>query len=184
MKLKIIEISDELSLKPLEEGDEKHIFAALDSERGYFGEWLPFVEFTKSEADSLDFVKSVLSMPEAFFEPAFTIWFKSEFAGLVGFKETDFLNKKSEIGYWLREEFQKKGIMTRSVAALLRFAFEERGINRIQIKVAPENLRSRGIPERLGFKFEGIERDSELVKGDLFRDAEVYSMLKREVVLK
>ena len=167
-------------MKPLEEGDEKHIFAALDSDRGYFGEWLPFVEFTKSESDSRDFVKSVVSMPEAFYEPVFTVWYKSEFAGLAGFKETDFLNRKSEIGYWLCREFQGRGIMTRSVRALVKFGFEERGMNRIQIKCAPANLRSRRIPERLGFKLEGTERDSELVKGDVFRDAAVYSLLKRE----
>lgn len=184
MRLEIIKISNELYLKPLELGDEKQIFAAFDSNRRYFEEWLPFVESTRSESDSRDFVKSVVSMPEAFYEPVFTVWYKSEFAGLAGFKGTDFFNKKSEIGYWLCEEFQKKGIMTRSVEALLRFAFEEREINRIQIKVAPENLKSRRIPERLGFKLEGIERDSELVKGDLFRDAAVYSMLKREFVLK
>lgn len=180
MKTEIIKISDELCLRPLEPGDEKHIFAALDSDRDYFGEWLPFVEFTKSESDSLDFVKSLLSMPEAFREPVFTIWFRSGFAGLAGFKETDFLNRKSEIGYWLCREFQGRGIMTDSVRALVKFGFSEFGLNRIMIKCAPGNIKSNNIPKRLGFSLEGVERDSEFVKDGVFRDANVWSVLKRE----
>ena len=120
-------------------------------------------------------------MPEECKEWQFAIFCGSDFAGLAGFKGTDRLNRKSEIGYWLCGKFQNHGIMTDSVKTLIKFGFSELGLNRIQIKCAPENVKSNKIPERLGFTLEGIERDSEFVKEGVFRDANVWSLIKKDV---
>jgi len=180
--MKIITVRDNIFLKELEIGDAAHIFKAIDSQREYLGEWLPFVEFTKSVKDSLEYVNTVVSMPENYKEWQFAVFCGDDFAGLAGFKGTDRLNRKSEIGYWLCEEFQHRGIMTDSVRALIKFGFSELGLNRIMIKCAPGNEKSGRIPQRLGFTFEGTERDSEFVKEGVFRDAEVWSLLKKEFI--
>lgn len=88
--------------------------------------------------------------------------------------------KRAEIGYWLSEKYQKKGIVTQSVSTLLDYAFSELGLNRVQIRCAVGNIPSKNIPRRLGFLFEGIERDGELLSDNQFTDIEVYSILKRE----
>ena len=178
--MKVIRVSKDLFLKELELGDVEHIFKTIDSQRGYLGEWLPFVEFTKSVKDSLDYVNSVVTMPEECKEWQFAIFCGDDFAGLAGFKGTDRINRKSEIGYWLKEEFQNRGIMTEAVHALIKFGFSELGLNRIQIKCAPDNIKSNKIPQRLGFTLEGVERDSEFVRVGVFRDANVWSFLKKE----
>ena len=180
--MKILTVKDDIFLKELEISDAAHIFKAIDSQREYLGEWLPFVEFTKSVKDSLDYVNSVVTMPEDCKEWQFSVFCGDDFAGLAGFKGTDRLNRKSEIGYWLRQEFQHRGIMTDSVRALIKFGFSELDLNRIQIKCAPENVESNKIPERLGFTFEGIERDSEFVRDGVFRDANVWSLLKKDLL--
>lgn len=179
--MKIITVKDNIFLKELELNDAEHIFKAVDSQREYLGEWLPFVEFTKSVKDSLDYVNSVVTMPEGCKEWQFSVFCGDDFAGLAGFKGTDRLNRKSEIGYWLKEEFQHRGIMTETVRALMKFGFSELGLNRIQIKCAPENVKSNKIPQRLGFTLEGIERESEFVKEGVFRDANVWSLIKKDV---
>jgi ribosomal-protein-serine acetyltransferase len=66
--------------------------------------------------------------------------------------------------------------MTRSVAALVRYAFEVYGLNRVEIRVGTENGRSRAIPERLGFSHEGTLHAAEWVS-DRFIDHEVYGLL-------
>ena len=114
------------------------------------------------------------------FEYVFAIRNQNEFIGLIGLKSTDKVNKKTEIGYWLSEKYQKQGIMTKSVSKLCDFAFNELGINRIQIKCAVGNDPSKNIPKRLNFKFEGIERDGELLTGNVYTDLEVYSKLKND----
>jgi ribosomal-protein-serine acetyltransferase len=176
-----IQIDKDIELRQLEEPDAKDIFRVIDNERLYLGKWLPFVELTREISDTVEYVKSVINAPEDRFEYVFVIRYRNEFVGLIGFKDTDKLNKKTEIGYWLSEKYQKKGIMTSSVEALCNFVFEKQGINRIQIKCAVGNIPSKKIPQRLGFIFEGIERQGELLSGDVFIDLEIYSKLKNDV---
>lgn len=175
-----IQVDRIIELEQLKQSDVADIFHTIDSQREYLGKWLPFVEYTKIIEDTKFFVDSVVNAPEDKFEYIFTIRNKNEFIGLIGFKSTDKLIRKTEIGYWISEEYQKQGIMTKSVSKLCDFAFNEQGINRIQIKCAVGNEPSKNIPKRLKFKFEGIERDGELLSNKNFTDLEVYSKLKND----
>ncbi len=174
----IIKINTEIELKQLEQSDSRDIFETIDSQRKYLGKWLPFVALTKEISDTEKFVDSVVNAPKNKFEYVFTIRKQNKFIGLIGFSNTDKLNKKTEIGYWLSEKYQKQGIITKSVEELCDFAFNKQSINKVQIKCAVENKPSIKIPQKLGFKFEGIERDGELLTGNVFTDLEIYSKLK------
>lgn len=176
----LIKIDKKLALKQLKRSDAKEIFTAIDSQRRYLGKWLAFVAQTKKLADTENFINSVVDAPEDKFNFVFTIRKENKFIGLIGFNNTDGLNKKTQLGYWLLEEFQQEGIMTRSVEKLCQFAFEEQNINRIAIKCARGNIASKRIAKRLNFKFEGIERQGGFLRGNLFVDMEVYSKLKSD----
>lgn len=178
--VKIIRVTESILLKLIEISDAEDIFKTIDSQREYLGKWLPFVCFTREIDDTRKYIRSILDSPMESREYVFVIHYNGEFAGLIGFKGTDRQNRKTEIGYWLSEHFQKKGIVTESVKALARFACDDLDINRIQIKCAVGNIPSRNIPRRLGFKLEGVERDGELLTGGRFTDLEVYSKLKNE----
>jgi len=175
-----IKIDTELELKQLNLSDSIEIFKIIDSQRDYLGKWLPFVAFTKEVKDTENFVKSIVNATEDKFEFVFTIRKADEFVGLLGFKDTDKQNKKTEIGYWLSENYQKQGIVTKSVKKICDFAFDELGVNRIQIKCAVNNTPSKNIPKKLGFVFEGIERQGELLSSNFYTDLEIYSKLKSE----
>lgn len=178
--MKKIVVNQNVVLKQIELSDTADIFNTVISQREYLGKWLPFVEFTKEIKDTENFVRSVVDTPEKIREFVFVIHFDGKFAGLAGFKDTDRLNRKTEMGYWLSYGFQKKGIMTESVKCLIKLAFEELNINRIQIRCAVGNTPSSNIPKKLGFKFEGIERDGELFPDGTFKNLEVYSQTKRD----
>ena len=66
--------------------------------------------------------------------------------------------------------------MTAAVRAYVDHAFATWKLNRVMIQAAVENARSRAIPERLGFREEGILREVERI-GDRMLDDVVYSML-------
>ena len=173
-------VTDRIVLKRIEMSDAADIFQTIDSQRKYLGKWLPFVKFTNNVADTEQFVNSIQDVPIEDREYVFVIRFDNHFAGIIGFKSTDRDNKKTEIGYWLSKHYQKKGIITLSLKRLIQFAWEEMGMNRIQIRCATGNIPSKRIPQRMGFRLEGIERDGELLSGDVFTDLEVYSLLRRD----
>jgi len=66
------------------------------------------------------------------------------------------------------------------VKTIIGFAFEELMLNRIQIKCAVGNLKSKKIPQKLKFVREGVERAGELLSDGNYTDLEVYSLLKSE----
>ena len=158
--------------------DAADIYQAIDQQRDYLGEWLPFVGFTTKVEVTQAFISSVLKVPVEERECVFTIRKEGHFIGVIGFRDTDKANRKTEMGYWLLKEHQGHGIMTQAVAKLCEFAFEKLALNRVQIKCAVGNVPSRKIPQRLNFTYEGIERAGERFSEKVYYDLEVYSKLK------
>lgn len=88
-------------------------------------------------------------------------------------------NKSTSIGYWLAEDAQGSGIMTKSCEAYIDHAFRDLDLHRIEIRCAVANARSRAVPERLGFASEGLIREAEWLN-DRFVDHVLYGLLSGE----
>jgi ribosomal-protein-serine acetyltransferase len=177
--MNVIKVDEDLSLIELRYSSAGEIFDAIIKNRPHLRRWLPFVDLTKKQSDTEQFIKSVKQSRATKPDLIYEVRLKKEFAGLIALKEVDYLQRKTEIGYWLAKEYEGKGIITRSSAALLDFCFGELELNRVQIKAATGNVQSLLVPERLGFKFEGIEREGEYLNGK-YVDLMVYSILKSE----
>lgn len=175
-----LSVNQNTILKQIELSDAKAIFAIIDSQRKYLGKWLPFVAHTHSIENTINFIKATIEMPAGLREYVFTIYYNNQFVGIAGLRDTDRINKKTEIGYWISEHMQGKGIVTNCVIKLIDFVFNELELNRIQIKTAIGNNQSSKLPKRIGFNFEGIERDGELYPDGSFKDLEIYSLLKKD----
>jgi ribosomal-protein-serine acetyltransferase len=174
-----IPVDDLVCLKKLQLRSSDTIFRAVDQNREHLRKWLPFVDLTLRKEDTENFIKSILHNHCPKKDIVYEIWMKKDFAGLIALKEIDAWNKRSEIGYWLLPRFERLGLITRSCKALLDLSFGTLDLNRIQIKAAIGNARSCLVPERLGFKMEGVERNGELHQ-DRYFDLLVYSMLKKD----
>jgi ribosomal-protein-serine acetyltransferase len=171
-----IEVGDDLEMRLLEESDAERLFALTEENRAYLRRWLPWLDDTTTVAHTQAFIRSSL---EQFAEDngfQLGIVYRRELAGVIGLHYVNRQNRKTEIGYWLAERFQGRGIMTRCCRALVDYAFKELGLNRVEIRCALENTRSRAIPERLGFTQEGVQKDAEWLY-DHFVDLVMYSML-------
>lgn len=173
----MIQITPVLSVRRAAMEDAPVIFETIQSERNFLKEWLPFVEKTKEIGDTEAFLKAGFAADE----PIFMMIHDNDFAGLIGFTNYDRDNHKAELGYWLKEKKQKQGIVSLSVPVMLRYGFENMALNRIQIKAAAENLKSRRVAESFRFKLEGMERDGELLSSGLYTDLAVYSLLRRDM---
>ncbi len=172
-------VNEQISLERIKYTHAFQVFQALDLNRAFLEPWLPFVQQTRCQEDTEGFIRTVITDRKAGGDEVFVLWYRNRFAGLVGLKDTDKQNKRTEIGYWLVEAMTGKGLVTRSVKALLDYLFTMNDMNRVQIKCAVGNGASAAIPKRLGFHFEGIERQGER-HGKHYLDLEVYSLLRLE----
>lgn len=64
--------------------------------------------------------------------------------------------KSATLGYWIGEEFSKKGIMTEGLNSLILYANKDIGISRIEAATLPNNAPSRRLLEKCNFKYEGV----------------------------
>lgn len=159
--------------------EERHadaLFALVDQNRFYLREWMPWLDGNTSPADTKVFIKASLEQYANSNGFQLAILFQDQLAGVIGYHRVDWTNGSTSIGYWLAEAFQGRGIMTRACRYLVDYAFRELNLNRVEIRCATGNHKSRAIPERLGFKYEGTVRQAEWLY-DHFVDHVVYGML-------
>ena len=102
-----------------------------------------------------------------------------EFLGSIGIHDIDRTEGRCNIGYFLAREARGRGVTTRAVTMLSRWAFENLPVDRIEIPVIVENVDSRRVAERAGYAFEGILRSHTVIKGTR-RDIAMYSLLRGE----
>lgn len=172
-------VDDEIEIRMLEESDTNEVFALVDRNREHLRRWLIWVDRSDSPEVTRQFIKDSRRRYENKEAMSAGIWYNGQLAGAIGIVQYDWYNRKMEIGYWVSTDRQGKGIITRSVAAMIEDAFQNLGLNRVEIQCATENLRSRAVPERLGFKRDGVMRESSLLNNE-FVDKVIYSMLASE----
>lgn len=163
------------TLRRLRAEDAPAIFRSIDTQREYLGRWLPFVASTERAEQTREVVAGMLADTT---NPVYTIRSGDAFAGLIGFKSADPANGIVEIGYWLREEHQHKGVMTAAVGALCGIAFNRLGMRRVEIRCAAGNLPSNRIPQRLGFRCDRVEDRAEQLSDGEWIDLKVYVLDK------
>lgn len=155
------------------------LFACIHANRLHLREWLGWVDYTQGVVDTEGFIERSLRqhVEQKGFQA--TIWFDGRLVGMIGHVGINHTHQMTEIGYWLAEGHQGKGIMTRACRAMVENAFDNLDLNRVEIRCAVANTKSRAIPERLGFTLEGIQRQA-IYLYDQFLDVALYSRVKSE----
>ncbi|KGP73420.1 GNAT family N-acetyltransferase [Pontibacillus yanchengensis] len=102
-----------------------------------------------------------------------------EFVASTGFHHIDWNVPKLEIGYWIHSKMSGNGYITEAVGKLTEFALNDLGCRRVAILCDYENMKSRAVPERLGYTLEGVLRNDDLsVDGTTLSDTCVYAKVK------
>ncbi|MCG8397438.1 GNAT family N-acetyltransferase [Bacillus atrophaeus] len=175
----LYKIDDDISLKLPELKDAERVFELTDHSREYLRQWLPWLDETTSVEDTKGFIQSCLKSYAENKSLTTFILYKGSIVGTAGYNQINWTDKVAYIGYWLGKEYQGYGIMTKAAKALTDYAFQELKLNRVDIRAAEENSKSRAIPERLGFVCEGRIRQAEWLY-DRYADHIVYGMLADE----
>jgi ribosomal-protein-alanine N-acetyltransferase len=86
----------------------------------------------------------------------------------------------AHIGYWVDERVAGRGVMPTAVALVVDHCFGAVGLHRIEVNIRPENVASRRVVEKLGFRLEGTRERFLHISGD-WRDHLTFALVREEV---
>ncbi len=175
-----IVVDEDIFLIPTVEIEPKVLFEFIDSNREHFGEFLSWVPFIKTIEDEKNYIEKLNNDETTI---GFSVFYKDKLVALTGFVEINKINKNAQIGYSLDKNFQGKGIMTRACKKIVEYGFKELDLQRIEIRAAVNNPKSKAVIKRLNAVYEGVSRNCYFLDGK-FLDCEVYSVLKSEYDVK
>lgn len=152
------------------------VFALVETNRDHLRPWLPWVDGTQTVADSEAFIVKTLKKFADGTDVPVGIFYQHQLVGHMSLMKIQ-LRHWAEIGYWISADYEGKGIVVASAKVLINYAFDELGLERVEILCRITNARSKALAQRLGFTSEGIVRHGEIHSG-IYYDFEQYSLLK------
>lgn len=156
-----------VKLDPTVENAER-LLSVINDNREFLGEFLEWVDgYTTTDKTLANIEKSYGDDKCAYF-----IMVDGEIAGKIGFVDAD--DNMGEISYWLAHGFNGRGIMTRALNKLTEMGFTDMGLNRIQLTLDKQNIRSAAVALRCGYECEGVLRKYFVLRGQP-RDMKMFS---------
>jgi len=174
-----IQVNEHLQLRLLRIEDAKQFLNTINSGRAYLREWLLWVDTLTTVEQMETNIKEAIENAEHGRSYRYGIFIDEHFIGVVEIKNINRFNDDAQIGYWLAEEWQGKGIMTDCVRALTLHCFNEFNLHRVSVSIVDANKKSRAVPERLNFVHEGTLRECMRYYG-VYYDEVIYGILKSD----
>lgn len=109
-------------------------------------------------------------------EYTFAVTANGKHIGGAGFRINLAFPHKCEIGYFVDRKYWGKGIATKIVGLLEKYIAENLNIVRIEIPMAKENISSRKVAIKAGYKKEGLMRKYVKI-GDRYHDSYLYAKI-------
>ncbi len=96
--------------------------------------------------------------------------------GGAGLNQFNTLHGFCNLGYWVRETWQRRGAATSATLALVEFAFTQLSLTRVEIVVLTDNTASAAIARKVGATLECVAKNR-LKHHGVPRDAHVFSIV-------
>jgi [ribosomal protein S5]-alanine N-acetyltransferase len=171
--------TERLLLRDLTEDD----WPAVLAYQGDPAYWRHRVADGTTPEEARDFVRRLVGLnreePRTKWVFAITLADTGELIGICSARRPDAESTYAETGYELGPAFWGRGYATEAARAMLRFAFAELGVHRVQASCGTSNEPSERVMKRLGMRREGVLREHGWVKGR-WEDELVYGILAHE----
>ena len=174
-----LQVDDEITLRTWTEDDVDPALEIVLRNREHLQTYMRWMTDDYSIESSRKFILEGIAHRLERKTLAFAILRDDRLVGSIGFNRLDWYARVCEIGYWIDYAEEGKGIITRACRALIDYAFDELGMNRVEIRCSTENIRSAAVPERLGFTKEGVLRQAEVLHGRA-HDFCIYGLLAED----
>jgi ribosomal-protein-alanine N-acetyltransferase len=133
-----------------------------------------------SRSDTLGYVQAINKGLEQNAGVVWAIEHEQRVIGSIGLDSMVFALRawridRAELGFWLAPEHWNKGLMTEAGDAVMQCAFKTIGLHKVTVGCISENVASRRVIEKLGFRYVGRLED------DVWRDGKWHSHLRYEL---
>jgi ribosomal-protein-serine acetyltransferase len=170
-----VELDDDRHLRVYQEADVNELHALIEANREDLARWMPWAA-GQDRRGTLGYLRASMRQIQADEGINTAIVERGRIVGSIGLHNVSWNDRSTNVGYWLAADARGRGTMTKAVFAFLGYAFDVWELHRVEIRAAVDNAPSRAIPERLGFREEGVLRQAQRV-GDRWLDLVVYAML-------
>lgn len=172
----ILRVDDEITLRLHDEAVVADLFALIQTNQAYLSAHLSWPVEHQTQTSTRRFIHKARHSYGQGQGIGTAIYYKGQLAGSVGLQIRNASIGSAEIGYWLGEALTGKGIITRSVRAMMDYSFTTLGLHKIIIRCATNNPKSAAIPIRLNFSEDGIEKHGAIIN-DQYIDFRIFRML-------
>lgn len=162
-------------------GDGKAVYAAMQNSMNELNPWMAWAQKEQSEQEVEANIRDAYAKFLTREDLRLHLFHKEtgELIGCSGMHRINWDVPKFEIGYWIDTRYSGKGYITEATEAITEFALNQLKAKRVEIRCDSRNVKSRAIPERLGFTLEGIIKNDELsADGKEIRDTCIFAKTK------
>jgi ribosomal-protein-serine acetyltransferase len=151
------DLGDGAALRPFRVEDADELHALIEANRDLLRPWMPWAD------QDLEGTRQYLrdaTIDTRDVQTAITL--DGRLVGAIGLVHPGGFPM---LGYWLDAGAQHRGIVTRAVQAYVEHAFADLGYERVELRAAVNNVRSRAVAERAGFQLVRTIPDAAVVNG-------------------
>jgi RimJ/RimL family protein N-acetyltransferase len=172
-------LTDNAELRPLEPWQADELAAHVSAAREHLERYLPWVGTVAELDGATTFLQGYADRQARGEGRIFGVWVDGKLSGGVLFRVWETERDLCEVGVWLAPEVLGRGLVTRAVTAMIDWAFQVRGMHRVEWRCAAANERSSAVARRLGMTLDGTLREAFPHDG-VRHDVEVWSVLATE----
>ncbi|PIE07170.1 MAG: 30S ribosomal protein S5 alanine N-acetyltransferase [Rhodobacterales bacterium] len=175
--------TERMTLRPPQHGDHADWAALRDRSRDFLTPWEP--TWAKDHLSRRSFGNRVFwanrSINQGTALPLFLI--RRADNALLGALTLDNIRRgpaqAGTTGYWIGAPHARAGYMREALAAVVHYAFTELDLSRLEAGCLPENAASRGLLEKVGYKYEGVAQSYLQINGR-WRNHVLYANLRAD----
>lgn len=165
---------DDLVLRPWTDSDVDALVSGCNDPE--VARWIPTIPHLYTTEDARAFIRRDVQGDH----DAFAIELEGRVVGGigVGLNSHDY---RATMGYWVAAGIRGRGVCTRALRLLTRYALDELVVQRVELVTDPDNVASQRVAEKVGFQREGVLRAHLRHPDGRIRDSVMFSLLPGEL---
>ena len=174
---------DNYLIRQLSTNDTTDFFLLVDKNRKRLEDF-----FSGTVAKNKDIESTRVFIPEVIDKAAQRISYSfvitasssQKLIGYIDIKSIDWNIPKAELGYFIDQHYEGRGILTKALSKIITYCFDTLQINKLLVRTHEANIGSRKMVEKNGFRVEGIIRNDYKTTSGNIVDLVYYGLLKTE----